>query len=882
MKYSFSSWLRDTGQSEFIEGGHNINETDKDQDDDRDHTQDLGIIDSQVQLTEQLGLLQEHDSNHQSSETDLGIHDDDEDDRSDMFQEEEYEHSSSILGTSTYNSDDENLAARLSNSDDLDGDQYISSIIEDDKELPDTHIDSLHVSHEYIRLIQNATLDNGKLDQDTIDHLRNPTAGPIAIQDPDHKLSLEIFTAIDATESLYNRCHRAILWRYPKSNMLTFHNVKKLVADISGIVSITDDMCINSCHAFTGPFAELDACTICKEPRYDPDQLVKHGHKVPRQQACTIPLGPQIQTLRRSEEGAEEMGYLDKKIQEVIEKINSLSPEADGEMIYDDIFCGRDFIEFAERINITSADTLISLSIDGVQLYQNKKSDCWIAIWKVENYSPELRFKEKKIFPWTTIPGPNKPKIIDSFTFRGIHHLSALQRENGGRGLKVWDAKIQQFIYSRVLFALGTADAVGITELDGRVGHHGAQGCRFGCGMKGRHKPNSGHYFAAHLKPNDYTVQDCNHPDINIRELQPLHVETYQENIWTLLRSEDQAAYERNRKATGLSKPSLLSGLVSEFSLPLPRCFPLDLMHLTSLNLPELLISLWRGTLKHSNDDHWEWATLVGDVWIEHGKLVENATQYFPSSFHRTPRNPAEKISSGYKATEWFIYIYGLGPAFFRAILPHIYWQNFCKLVAAVRIFVQRRITGYQIAQGHSLIIQFIEEYENLYYQRRVDRLQVCRPSIHTLSHLASETLRVGPAAYFSQYTMERTIGSLGKEIRQPSNPFANLSQRALLRCQLNALVNVCPELEFIKQSSQTSATLPSNSLPILLFRRDKKACFLKNNAERTVILNFFKVSVVRRWGRVHLPNGQIARSIFNDEKRKRKTRISNNVKVRI
>ncbi|KIJ91550.1 hypothetical protein K443DRAFT_34680, partial [Laccaria amethystina LaAM-08-1] len=52
--------------------------------------------------------------------------------------------------------------------------------------------------------------------------------------------------------------------------------VKKLVADISSVVSVRDDMCINSCHAFTGPFAQLDACS-----RYDPVQFALTGKKIP-------------------------------------------------------------------------------------------------------------------------------------------------------------------------------------------------------------------------------------------------------------------------------------------------------------------------------------------------------------------------------------------------------------------------------------------------------------------------------------------------------------------------------------------------------------------------------------------------------------------------
>jgi hypothetical protein len=126
--------------------------------------------------------------------------------------------------------------------------------------------------------------------------------------------------------------------------------------------------------------------------------------------------------------------------------------------------------------------------------------------------------------------------------------------------------------------------------------------------------------------------------------------------------------------------------------LPVPSCFTIDLMHLLFINLGELLVPLWRGTLPCDpldSIDTWDWAKLVGNVWIEHGKLVADATKYFPSSFHRPPRNPAEKISSGYKATEYYLYLFGLGPAFFRIILPKKYWQHFCKLVHAVHIITQ-------------------------------------------------------------------------------------------------------------------------------------------------------------------------------------------------
>jgi hypothetical protein len=76
-------------------------------------------------------------------------------------------------------------------------------------------------------------------------------------------------------------------------------------------------------------------------------------------------------------------------------------------------------------------------------------------------------------------------------------------------------------------------------------------------------------------------------------------------------------------------------------SFPVPQCFTIDLMHLLFINLGELLIPLWRGILPcEPSDDKksWDWATLIGDTWLEHGKLVavelelpNNGKRIFPA-----------------------------------------------------------------------------------------------------------------------------------------------------------------------------------------------------------------------------------------------------------
>jgi len=217
--------------------------------------------------------------------------------------------------------------------------------------LAKSRIEYVKLAQQFIDEISAATLDNGKLDEEVILRLRNPEEGPVDISDPDTRLALDLFMSCEnSSQQTYTSVQQSLLRRFPETKLLSYHLVNKLVANISGVVSIKDDMCINLCHAFTGPFAELEACSICSEPRYDAVQFGLTGKKVPRQQACTIPLGPQIQALRRSPQGARAMRYRDAKTREILEELD-LCPD---DFVYDDLFSGSDFLDLAENLKLTS------------------------------------------------------------------------------------------------------------------------------------------------------------------------------------------------------------------------------------------------------------------------------------------------------------------------------------------------------------------------------------------------------------------------------------------------------------------------------------------------------------------------------------------------
>ena len=62
---------------------------------------------------------------------------------------------------------------------------------------------------------------------------------------------------------------------------------------------------------------------------------------------------------------------------------------------------------------------------------------------------------------------------------------------------------------------------------------------------------------------------------------------------------------------------------------------------------------------------------------------------------------------------------------------------------------------------------------------------------------MGPETFRIGPLACYAQWTLETAIGNLGCEIQQDQDQFANLTQRAVMRAQVNSLYARFPRLEF-------------------------------------------------------------------------------------
>ena len=647
--------------------------------------------------------------------------------------------------------------------------------------LPDAQL-----AQDFVDELREATLERSGMSPEAIARMRNPPAHPPAPLSPVELLAVEMYLAHGApSEENYRDNRRAIMRLHPEDDVPTFEGVQRLVARTTGIDAIKHDMCVNSCIAYTGPFDVLDRCPICpsRELRYDREMLTR-GKRVPRRTFSTFPLGPQIQILQSSPDTARLMRHRREVTRGLAATRNAIEE-------YNDLFQGSEYLEevFTRR-NITDSDVVLMLSIDGAQLYASKSSDCWFLIWVVFDLPPEFRYKKRFVLPAGVIGGPNKPKNMDSFLFPTFYHISAVQWE----GLAVWDALQARIVRQNLYVVFGTADTPGLIHLSGGVGHQGFCGCRTACGQEGRHKPGSSTYYPAMLLPDNYTSARGRHGDINYRSPPATPAQRHARYVDAMRRIRavtTEADYQRERCDTGFGKPSIFLGLQDNKYLFMPICLPMDPMHHLALNMPDLVISLFRGTIhcdtRTDSVDQWDWACFrTKEAWEAHGALVEQCARYLPGSFGHTPRNIAQKITSGYKAEEWMLYMYTILPALLLNVLPREYFIHFCHLVAGVRLAVQRRVKTHHLTLGHTHLLTYVERFEVLYYRRRLDRLHFIRPALHLLVHLFPEIYEVGSGPSHSQWTLENFIGNITLEAKQHVNPYANVAERAQCRVQVS------------------------------------------------------------------------------------------------
>ncbi|KAK1223041.1 hypothetical protein PQX77_014118 [Marasmius sp. AFHP31] len=284
-------------------------------------------------------------------------------------------------------------------------------------------LENLKIAAEFIKLLDNATLDsehNG-MDQDDVEMLRNPRQTPSIPEDGD--------SLGDLAELIECPHFWKCLWVYLATvgKGASEESYKATIKTLAEFYQ--DDPPSRSSRSVVGcrylPGLSLSGTIYATTPasgslaRYHPNT------RKPIKQFLTVPTTPWLQAFYRSVKTAELMHYRERETAELLK----YAAENQGRIrTYNDTICGKNYLDGVQAGKIRKQDIVLQASQDGAQIYpEDKDSDCWFAIHIIHNLSPHLRYKKQFVMPTTIVPGPKKPKNIDSFMFPSAYHIAAVQ-----------------------------------------------------------------------------------------------------------------------------------------------------------------------------------------------------------------------------------------------------------------------------------------------------------------------------------------------------------------------------------------------------------------------------------------------------------------------
>jgi len=178
--------------------------------------------------------------------------------------------------------------------------------------------------------------------------------------------------------------------------------------------------------------------------------------------------------------------------------------------------------------------------------------------------------------------------------------------------------------------------------------------------------------------------------------------------------------------------------------------------------------------------------------------------------------------------------------------------------------------------------------WDHLWSAPRYSNPFVC-PCLHSLVHLPREVVRLGPPVCSSQWTLKQTIGNVGEEIKQHSNPFSNLSQHGIRRAWVNACTQsldtpvghwqpwgwaVAPWFERPWQWIHASLCMRAWCPP--------PPWLWGYTLGKHLVSSLGPKILVQRWAKLRIPTGQNCYSAWKEKQKPlKKWRTVRNVKVR-
>ncbi|KAJ7114214.1 hypothetical protein C8R43DRAFT_903080 [Mycena crocata] len=208
-------------------------------------------------------------------------------------------------------------------------------------------------------------------------------------------------------------------------------------------------------------------------------------------------------------------------------------------------------------------------------------------------------------------------------------------------------------------------------------------------------------------------------------------------------------------------------------------------MHIIANILPTL-VALWTGTFKDMTDSDEDYI-LDADDWTQIGEECAKAGDTIPAAFgSRIPNVATER--NKFKTENWFAFLMFLGPALLHGRLKTVYYRHFIKLVNIFTLCLKYFLPNEEIELLENGVVEWVEEYERLYYRYRPERISACTLPIHALLHIPANIRTMGPLWAYWNFPTERFCGSIVLAIQSRKHPFTSMAHRLRDIAQINQL----------------------------------------------------------------------------------------------
>ena len=378
----------------------------------------------------------------------------------------------------------------------------------------------------------------------------------------------------------------------------------------------------------------------------------------------------------------------------------------------------KDFLNVNGRPFLSQANNLaLSLNVDWFRPFRHTQYSIGVLYIVILNLPREIRYLPENVIIAGVVPGPTEPsKTMNSLLEPVVKDLLAL-----------WDGVYFKLSWLRVPVRIRavllciSCDIPACRKVCGFLGHNANLACS-----------KCTKFFTGNVA-------------------QGFDFSGYVMSSW---RPRDNQQHRINAKATKVAlTKTAQSNLESQYGLRYTVLLELPYFNIVRQHIVDPMHNLFLGIAKHALSVWKDTKLLSAEAFEDIQKTVDCIQ--VPSSVGRIP----SKISSGFAdftADQWknWILIYSLIALQNHLPADHlICWKLF---VDACILFCSQRLTADVISQGHTLIIRYCQQFQDLYGK------EACTINMHLACHMAECIRDFGPLHTFWCFGFERMNGRLG------------------------------------------------------------------------------------------------------------------------